>query len=496
MIYIQASDTYFLTARGKEELIKTYKLETLELKLVSKEEDIIEILNDENKVDNTFFLSYLLPEQISPKFLNAFELIKAPKKFNIITAQQQRLGYTDMTHILEEYHCSVEEPSLTLDEYIISPNSFTFKQIKQDFINADMRRFVGLQSFSLFLAGAPGMGKTYLSTCGAGTLKRSILTLNLSFYMNEPNPLEKLGSFFKWFKSIKSEQYVLLIDEIDKMIVDDPKSKQVTGFLLTELSGLTKKTNAIIIATANNITFLATNYPELFRKGRFDALVYISTPERDQAEQLFQNYIDSFNRIFRTVNMPALFDCYCLDNSIQFMNIHNEIENTKFIQILERLHNIELLKIIKEEYKRMLEEDRLAKQAEIFQQMGKETPVFETDIYAKGSFFKVAMKNEDIKKEIETLMEDFRFTLDVNKFVSVSFALYREKLASRERFPYSSAEIAGIVKDIYNSYYTTDIDVSSSDYIQNYLSNMIPTSVALREGIAKMEAVAGNFKII
>ena len=91
---------------------------------------------------------------------------------------------------------------------------------------------------------------------------------------------------------------VLWIDEIEKAIGDDEKSKKLIGRLLTILQEFHSPTgyqiDGFFWVTANDISVIAERYPELLRSGRFSRIFFIDFPKPEVAKELFAFYFDQF----------------------------------------------------------------------------------------------------------------------------------------------------------------------------------------------------------
>lgn len=123
--------------------------------------------------------------------------------------------------------------------------------------------------------------------------------------MEANEPIKKLNSIFEFLdkknKQNPKEKYVILIDEIEKMIGNaSPKEKQMLGRLLTILNDINTPAceysfDAIFFATANNLNEILDNNPELLRRGRFDELFFINLPTYESAIEMFEIYIKKFS---------------------------------------------------------------------------------------------------------------------------------------------------------------------------------------------------------
>lgn len=130
----------------------------------------------------------------------------------------------------------------------------------------------------LFLASAPGCGKTMSAKAAAGLWQLPLVRLNAgALFGSLVGQSER-----NWREAQKIinaiAPCVLLIDEIDKALggngdLDGGTSRRVFGEILTWLQDRTAP--VVVIATANAVHQLP---PELMRKGRFDELFMLDLP--------------------------------------------------------------------------------------------------------------------------------------------------------------------------------------------------------------------------
>jgi SpoVK/Ycf46/Vps4 family AAA+-type ATPase len=151
----------------------------------------------------------------------------------------------------------------------------------------------------LFLFGVAGAGKSYFAECFAGTTGRHFVMLDLAHFMSLPNPTKAIDDVFVFLLSQK-ENYLLLIDEIEKMFQLDGSStnlvsEQIFGKMLTWLANIyeSKNSNLTFVATANRVENLLKNKPEFVRRGRFDRLYFLNYPKVEtSAPEIFKMYLN------------------------------------------------------------------------------------------------------------------------------------------------------------------------------------------------------------
>lgn len=155
----------------------------------------------------------------------------------------------------------------------------------------------------LLLSGPPGVGKTYLAKAIATEVKLPFLSVVGSEIEGMIVGLgaNKLKSLFKQARAL-AEVYsgcIIFIDEIDSIarprredmgLGGQMSANAAVNQLLTEMDGLRKKENNIVIIGATNVSEQELD-PALMRAGRFDRKIYIPLPALKDREDLFNFYL-------------------------------------------------------------------------------------------------------------------------------------------------------------------------------------------------------------
>jgi SpoVK/Ycf46/Vps4 family AAA+-type ATPase len=105
---------------------------------------------------------------------------------------------------------------------------------------------------------------------------------------------------------------VVLIDEIDKGLsgagssdkTDGGTTSRVIGTLLTWLQE--SHPGVFLIATANDITNLRKNHPELLRKGRFDEIWFSDSPCAEERQEIYRIHLKKRGRNPERFDLKAL----------------------------------------------------------------------------------------------------------------------------------------------------------------------------------------------
>lgn len=464
MIYFKAEDEYWYSEDGKKELLKKYNLST-NLLFAKSEKQIMKIYED-GLVAQTSFIGPYLPKQISPLFRDIFDVIHIENKYGILTTEQFKRGISPVDVLKNKLDVKVSKPSLTFENYAINEENLELKLMIDRLKNIEARKMCGIVSKGFFLTGVPGTGKTYFAKCLAGELDRSLVELNLSVFINAADTFGLLEQFFSFFATSKGK-YILLIDEIEKMFNDSGKARQVLGYLLTMLNEYHSRdengSDVLFIATANDVTELVSKHPELFRKGRFDASIYLTAPDKDKALITVETYVEQCRDIFQKEMIKGFVYMAATDRENTFYKIKSDTVAFKIIQVIKEQNFYEKLVSFAKD----------------------------TDEEKIKNFWTQANSMDELNDFLQDMTEKYKFNLDVKSFVNIGFAKWRKSLkTSRDEFPYVPAEIADMVLEIFSDYYFEGTNVN----LENYIEANVPVQIALVDGILRMNAATINFK--
>jgi len=164
---------------------------------------------------------------------------------------------------------------------------------KRSHCYSDEAKKFGVQApKGIVLVGLPGTGKTLIGKCAAAVLGVPLVRLDFSRVFNSlvGSSEARMRGALKAVESMSP--LILLIDEIDKGLGgaggsgDSGTSSRVLGTFLTWLNDC--QYPVFCIVTANNITGLP---PELFRKGRFDAIFSTTLPSPSERRQVLSIHL-------------------------------------------------------------------------------------------------------------------------------------------------------------------------------------------------------------
>ncbi|MDA3053610.1 ATP-binding protein [Campylobacter sp. JMF_03 NE3] len=472
MRYLIVEDEYYYTEQGKEDLAAKYDTKKENL-IVALNKEIIDAAFLDNSIVDKVFMSPYLPETLDKKF-TIFETIRVSNKYGLLTKKQYEEKVAPAQILRDKLQCNIYAPNFTFNDYIIDKNNDVFRNLIDSLKILRSRKASGIICRGYFLTGIPGTGKTFFAKCISGELNMPLVELNLSYFINHDNTFGLLKNFFNFFKYTEGE-YIILLDEIEKMFNGTPKAQQVLGQLLTTLNEYASinnnnKADVIFIATANNITDLVANNPELFRKGRFDKSIYLTAPQEDKAKDTFVFYQNKFSNNFKKSIIPFLFFMAFSDKEKKKYQL---IETSRINEIFEIIKNdTETMKII-EEY---IEDESVAVLADNLRQT---------------LLFEFLTKHATINNMIEKIVTDFNFNLDINQIIIESFSVWREKLETNASlFPYVPAEIESMVGELFEFYYFGRKDEINT---LKYIRENIPLQISMSNGIKNMNAATENF---
>lgn len=177
----------------------------------------------------------------------------------------------------------------------------------------------------VLLVGPPGTGKTLLARALAGQAKCGFLATSATqfievFVGTGPARVRELFERAQYLAQTTHKKVIIFIDEIDalgsrnNLAGHDSESKRTLNEFLTQMDGFVQNNNIIILAATNNAQDLD---PALKRAGRFDTIIEIPLPDKEQREAVLKHY---FNRI-PTGRVSPEINCDILaENSKGFNN--------------------------------------------------------------------------------------------------------------------------------------------------------------------------------
>ncbi|MDF2957922.1 MAG: AAA+-type ATPase [Candidatus Alkanophagales archaeon MCA70_species_1] len=146
----------------------------------------------------------------------------------------------------------------------------------------------------VLLFGPPGTGKTMLAKAVANESEANFISIKgpelLSKWVGESE--RAVREVFR--KAKQAAPCIIFFDEIDAIApvrgsgFDSHVTERVVSQLLTEMDGLEELRDVIIIAATNRPDLVD---PALLRPGRFDRLIYIPAPNREERKKIFEVHL-------------------------------------------------------------------------------------------------------------------------------------------------------------------------------------------------------------
>lgn len=153
----------------------------------------------------------------------------------------------------------------------------------------------------IMILGVQGSGKTYIGKCIAQSLGVGLIKLDMGkVFAGLVGESEK--RMRQALAQAEAAGGVILVDEIDKGLsgagssdkTDGGTTSRVIGTLLTWMSE--DHPGVFLIATANDISNLNANHPELLRKGRFDEIWFSDAPNFEERKEILKIHLKMRDR--------------------------------------------------------------------------------------------------------------------------------------------------------------------------------------------------------
>lgn len=143
----------------------------------------------------------------------------------------------------------------------------------------------------VMIAGVPGCGKSLTAKAASSLLEVPLLKLDMGRLMGKyvGESEENMRRAIELAEAMSP--CVLWVDELEKAFagISGGGSEVTTRLFGTFLTWMQEKTcAAFVIATANDISHIP---PELMRKGRFDEIFYVSLPNPQEREKIFEIHL-------------------------------------------------------------------------------------------------------------------------------------------------------------------------------------------------------------
>jgi AAA+ superfamily predicted ATPase len=164
---------------------------------------------------------------------------------------------------------------------------------------------------AIMILGVQGSGKTFCAKALAQDLKVSLLKFEIGkvFAGLVGESEKRMRQALTLADAVGG---VVVIDELDKGLsgagssdkTDGGTTNRVIGSMLTWLNE--DHPGLLLIATANDISSLRKNHPELLRKGRFDEIWFSDVPNIEEREEIFRIHLKKRDRDPSKFDLKAL----------------------------------------------------------------------------------------------------------------------------------------------------------------------------------------------
>lgn len=147
----------------------------------------------------------------------------------------------------------------------------------------------------ILLFGPPGTGKTLLAKAVASESEANFISIKgpelLSKFVGESE--KAVRETFR--KAKQASPTVIFFDELDSMVpkrgmgFDSQATERVVSQILTEIDGIEEMKDIVIVAATNRPDIID---PALLRPGRFDRLIYVKAPEKQERIRIFNIHLE------------------------------------------------------------------------------------------------------------------------------------------------------------------------------------------------------------
>ncbi|WP_338603505.1 AAA family ATPase [Sulfolobus tengchongensis] len=145
----------------------------------------------------------------------------------------------------------------------------------------------------ILLYGPPGVGKTMMAKALAKTLKVKLIALSGAeiMYKGYEGAIAAIKEVFN--RARENKPAIILLDELDAIASkrnykSSTDSSKIVNQLLTEMDGIRSLKEVVVIGTTNRLKAID---PALLRPGRFDKIIHMPLPNKEERLDILRKYI-------------------------------------------------------------------------------------------------------------------------------------------------------------------------------------------------------------
>lgn len=159
--------------------------------------------------------------------------------------------------------------------------------------------------------GSPGNGKTLF-------MREYIKAFQVPTFLikGKDHQIDEIHSAFE--KARQEKLAIIVIDELDMLISN---KKDVERVLQSELDGINKKGQILVLATTNRLLGISD---ALKRQGRFDRIILIGKPDKESRVEIFKHYLSKLHIDINSIDIDYLCRVCALLSGAEIKSLIND----------------------------------------------------------------------------------------------------------------------------------------------------------------------------